>query len=288
MKTINSVSGGQTSAYIAANYRADYNLFALVTTNDPIAGHPDKKLRQVVSDKIGREFIGTLEEDVIINTILDLEQYIGQEITWVAGVPFENIFYDRHRTGGRTEKAYLPNVKSRFCTETLKILPMFEWWLENIGDPVEMRVGFRANEMTRAKNMLDKTNEDGFSTFRHAYKKDKNGRNRWKDVPWQKPVFPLINDGIFKDNITTYWRGKGVRFALRNNCVGCFHRPPGLLAVQWETQPNKMEWFSKQEREGGDGTWKKGLTYEQMRHWNKQLGLFEEDFTDCDTGYCGL
>ena len=66
MKTINSLSGGKTSSYIAANYPADYNVFALVTTNDKNCLFPDKKLRQIVSDKIGREFIGTLEDDKII------------------------------------------------------------------------------------------------------------------------------------------------------------------------------------------------------------------------------
>ena len=40
---------------------------------------PDEKIRQIVSDKIGAEFIGTLEDDMIIYTILDLEQYIGQK-----------------------------------------------------------------------------------------------------------------------------------------------------------------------------------------------------------------
>lgn len=73
MKTVNSISGGQTSAYIAANYLADYNVFALVTTDDKNCLYPDAKVRQLVSDKIGKEFIGTLEDDVIINTILDLE-----------------------------------------------------------------------------------------------------------------------------------------------------------------------------------------------------------------------
>ena len=29
MKTVNSVSGGKTSAYVMANYPADYNIFAL-------------------------------------------------------------------------------------------------------------------------------------------------------------------------------------------------------------------------------------------------------------------
>lgn len=289
MKTVNSISGGQTSAYIAANYPADFDLFALVTSNDPLVKYPDDKLRQKVSDKIGREFIGTLEDDTIIHTIFDLEQFIGREITWVAGIPFEDVLYDRHRTGRRAKHPYLPNVVSRFCTENLKLVPMFEWWHETIGQPVEMRIGFRANETPRAKSMVDKLNDDGFTTFKYSFEKTKDGRNKWSEVPWQRPRFPLIEDNIYKDNIIQYWRGKGVRFAIRNNCVGCFHRPPGLLAVQWETHTNKMEWFSKQEKENTKGgTWIKGIKYEQMRHWNKQLGLFEEDFSDCDTGYCGL
>ena len=80
MKTVNSLSGGKTSSYIAANYPADYNVFALVRTNDMSCLYPDKKLRQIVSDKIGVEFIGTLEQDNIIKVMLDLEQFIGKEI----------------------------------------------------------------------------------------------------------------------------------------------------------------------------------------------------------------
>ena len=77
MKTVNSVSGGKTSAFIAANYPADYNVFSLVRTNNKECIYPDKKLRQIVSDKIGVEFIGTLEQDNIVIIMLDLEQFIG-------------------------------------------------------------------------------------------------------------------------------------------------------------------------------------------------------------------
>ena len=69
MKTVNSISGGKTSAYIAANYPADYNVFSLVRTDDKSCIYPDAKVRQIVSDKIGQEFIGTLEDDIIIETI---------------------------------------------------------------------------------------------------------------------------------------------------------------------------------------------------------------------------
>ena len=48
MKTINSLSGGKTSSYIAANYPADYNVFALVRTEDLSSKFKDDKIRQLV------------------------------------------------------------------------------------------------------------------------------------------------------------------------------------------------------------------------------------------------
>ena len=65
MKLVNCLSGGKTSSYIAANYKSDHNVFALVRTNDVKCIFPDKKIRQIVSDKLGLEFIGTLEDDMI-------------------------------------------------------------------------------------------------------------------------------------------------------------------------------------------------------------------------------
>ncbi len=34
MKTVNSLSGGKTSSFIAVKYPADYNVFSLVRTHD--------------------------------------------------------------------------------------------------------------------------------------------------------------------------------------------------------------------------------------------------------------
>ncbi len=91
MKTVNSLSGGKTSSYIASNYPADYNVFSLVRTDDKNCMFPDAKIRQEVSDRLGTEFIGTLEDDTIIYTMLDLEQHIGSKIDWVTGKTFDEI-----------------------------------------------------------------------------------------------------------------------------------------------------------------------------------------------------
>jgi len=283
MQTVNSLSGGKTSSYIAKNFPANHNVFALVRTSDKGCKFPDDKIRQEVSDRIGEEFIGTLEEDAIIYTVLDLEQFIGQRIEWVTGKTFDEIII-------RKDKKYLPNVTQRFCTKMMKLEPIFEWWLNKINDPVEMRIGFRANEMSRAKTMIDKTNKFGYLENKHIVGKTKNGKqNKWKLTEWQKPSFPLIENGIFKDHIEQYWKDKPVRFAYMNNCVGCFHRSPALLKFMSDKHPNKFDWFINAEQNGyGRRTFKNGITYDKIKRSFKQTQLFESDFNDCDSGYCGL
>ena len=132
---------------------------------------PDKKIRQEIEDRIQAPFIGTAEDDMIVYTMLDLEQFIGRKITWVTGKTFDDITT-------RKDKVYLPNKVQRFCTVEMKIEPMFYWWAEHIGEPIEMRIGFRANETRRAKNMLDRCNADGLSEFKATFGKHKDGRNK--------------------------------------------------------------------------------------------------------------
>ena len=282
MIKVNSLSGGKTSSYIAANYKADFNVFSLVTTSDKNCLFPDKKLRQEVSDRIGKEFIGTLEEDTIIYTMLDLEQFIGSKIDWVSGKPFDEII-------NRNGKKYLPNVTQRFCTTEMKLQPLFDWWNENFKEVIEMRIGFRANEGSRAKTMLEKTNENGNSTFKTIVGKRKT-QNKWADIEWQKPVFPLITDNIYKDKVEKFWKDKPVRFAYMNNCVGCFHRNEVLLKLMSDRHPNKFQWFIDAEKETGYNvrTFKNGINYQQIKNSFKQTELFDDDFNECDSGYCGL
>jgi len=282
MKTVNSLSGGKTSSYIAANYPADYNVFSLVRTDDKKCMFPDAKIRQQVSDRLGTEFIGTLEDDTIIYTMLDLEQFIGSKIDWVTGKTFDKVI-------DRNGKKYLSNATIRFCTTEMKLKPIFNWWQNKINEVVNMRIGFRANEQSRAKTMLNKTNENGFLEMKTIVGKRKT-QNKWADIEWQKPVFPLIKDNIYKDQVETFWKGKNVRFAYMNNCVGCFHRNEVLLKLMSDKHPNKFNWFIEAEQETGYNvrTFKNGINYKQIKNSFKQTELFDDDFNECDSGYCGL
>lgn len=281
MKTVNSLSGGKTSSYMAVHYPADFNLFALVRTNDKNCLFPDASVRKIVSDRIGTEFIGTLEQDEIIYTMLDLEQYIGKEIIWLSEKTFEEVI-EKHSTQTKT---YLPNVMQRFCTVDMKVNPIKNWLHQNTDLPVRMRMGFRANETSRASRMIARQREDGIEYDKFVVGK-RGTRNKWGELPYRVVEFPLIDDNIYKDQVENYWADKPVRFAYMNNCVGCFHRNEILLKHMSDKEPSKFEWFVKQEESGA--RFKKETSYASIRGHRLQIDLFDSDFNECDSGYCGL
>lgn len=280
MKTVTSVSGGKTSAYLAANYPTDYNVFALVTTSDKTCLYPDKKLRQVVGDRIGREFIGTLEDDIIIHTILDLEQHIGNKIDWVSGTDFEDVI--------EYKRDYLPNVMTRYCTTELKMRPIFHWWHNNFNEPIEMNMGYRASEKRRADAMVEKLNSNGLSEFKATFEKGNTGKNKWVTMEWRKPNFPLVDNFIERIDIEKYWKGKPVRFAQYNNCVGCFHRSASFLNKMSKADPTTFDWFIKQEEETGN-FFKKNMSYKKIKESNFTMNIpFDYDSEGCESGFCGI
>ena len=289
MKTVNSLSGGKSSSYIAANYPADYNVFALVRTNDKSCIYPDAKLRQIVSDKIGQEFIGTLEQDNIIKIMLDLEQFIGKEITWLSPKTFDEIINGEWNKG-KNGKHYLPNIMTRYCTSKMKMEPIFEWWQNEINEVIEMRIGFRSTEMNRAKRIIEKLNKNGVDEMKAIVGKRKT-QNKWGMVEWRIPTFPLIPDNINNTDIFNYWKNnKAVSFeeGYFNNCVGCFHRNPIFLNKMAQEHKNKMEWFANIEEQNAPNTFKKDCTYKEILEYKPQIELSFEDFDECDSGYCGL
>lgn len=281
MKTVNSISGGKTSSYLAKHFPADYNIFSLVRIDDKdnlwMKGK-DEKTRQLVSDKLGFEFIGTAEMDEIIYTILDLEQFIGQKVTWVTGKSFEEIIKQNY--------GYLPNKMTRYCTVEMKLKPIFNWLKENTELPVEMRIGFRPNETSRAETVLKRADENGIEYFNTIIGKRKT-QNKWGLVPYRKVTFPLIENNIQKDIIYNYWNDKNVRFAYRNNCVGCVNRQPLMISHMASKDLDKVKWFEKQETITGN-RFLSDVSFNQILKFGKQSSFFDDDFNECDSGFCGI
>lgn len=207
MKKVHSLSGGKTSSYMAIHYPADYNVFALVTIEDKNCSPKDKVLIQKVSDKIGKEFIATAEDDLTLVAMFELEQKLGKEIIWLTGKSFEQLI--------KKQKA-LPNQMWRFCTTEMKLRPIWDWWYKNIGEKIKMGIGFRYDEKERAERL---------STSFKGVIETKNNRNKWEEVEWREGWFPLIKDKISHYQIYNWSKNSGIIFPQDSNCVGCFHKP---------------------------------------------------------------
>lgn len=274
MKTINSLSGGKTSSYLAKHYPADFNLFALVKIDDVRCTPKDKSIVKYASDKLGQEFIATAESDKTLYVIRNLEQLLGKEIIWVSGYSFDELIKKR--------KA-LPNMMQRFCTIEMKMFPIAEWWFKKIGEKVEMQIGFRYDEKERA---------DRFKTdIKIKIGKHSNGNNKWKEFNWRVGKFPLIEDKITHYQVAQWANKTNLIFPADSNCVGCFWKPLQQLRKNWEDEPLKMQWFADIEKANFSKRtkvqrWKNEANYEQI----KIIGL-QQDFnfgtgSGCQAGFC--
>ena len=140
LPTILSLSGGKTSSYLFAEYDQDESVFALVTNEDPDCAHRDSGIWKRAQEKAGKEMIGTTEHEMTIKAVLDLEQQVGKEITWLVGDTFEQTI--------RNHSMALPNQTMRFCTQDMKLRVIFEYIYIKYGF-VNMQIGFRYDEMER-------------------------------------------------------------------------------------------------------------------------------------------
>lgn len=268
MLKVHSLSGGKTSSYMAVHYPADYNIFALVTIEDKKCAPKDAGIIKYVSDKIGREFIATAEDDITLYAIRDLEQKIGKEIIWVVGRTFDELIIYK---GG-----YLPNQMTRFCTTEMKMRPIFEWWQKNIGEVIKMGVGYRYDEMERSNR---------FTTKFKAVVGKKGTRNKWQEIEWREGWFPLIENKIIHPTVVRWSKESGIIFPPDSNCVGCFHKPVQQIRKNWDTNPEKLRWFSDQENKFKN-TFKNGITYQQISNYPIQQDFDFGGGSGCNGGFC--
>lgn len=294
MKTLNSISGGKSSAYMAVNYPADINIFSLVRIDNPAhlwMKGKDEKTRQLISDRLGYEFIGTAEFDTIIYTILDLEQMLGKEIIFVSGQSFDELIIDR--------KGFLPSYSRRFCTTEFKITPILDYLYDNEQLPLIHQIGYRYGEESRQATLMDRQSSDGYE---YQYKRldlKPNSRYYNRDyVKYRKTSFPLIDNRVGPLQVNDFWKDKKVRFAPYNNCLFCVNRSP--LFLSHIAKISGVEFY-------------KGIYLEQLalteskknnkkhipqfRHEDSLLNIANKkdlfsldsaDFNECDSGYCGL
>jgi hypothetical protein len=268
MKKVNSLSGGKTSSYMAVHYPADLNVFALVRIEADYCAPKDKSIVRYASDKIGMDFIATAESDKTLFVMRDLEQLLGKEIIWTTGETFEKVIQ---------KKKALPNMMWRFCTTEMKMKPIFDYCQAEIGEIVNMQIGFRYDEKERANHEN--------TSFKTIIGQSENGRNKWKEIEWRVLSYPLIRAKKTHFEVYKWAEQTEMIFPPDSNCVGCFWKPVQQLRKNWEDEPQKMRWFAEQERKMKH-KFKKEMTYDNV----KKIGL-QQDFifgtgSGCQAGFC--
>jgi hypothetical protein len=285
MKSINSLSGGKTSSYLAVHYPADYNIFSLVCIDDKKCVPLDRKIVQSINDKFEKygyikkygEFIATAEDDKILKVMFDLEQMLGKEIVWVRGDSFETIIKKKGNV--------VPNMARRFCTSEMKMRPIGEFVYYNVMDkkdlqPVFSNIGFRYDEKERAKTTMQ---EREIKT-KFVIGKRKT-QQKWKEIFWGVSNYPLINNHISHPTIYKYWENKNLIFPEDSNCVGCFWKSVQQLRKNYDTNNAKMEWFNNAEKKS-NYNWKSKINYEQIKKVGKQLDFIYGGGSGCQAGFC--
>lgn len=304
MLKINSLSGGRTSSYLAVHYPADHDIFSLVCIDSKDAAPKDPAIVQYVQSKLEPfvpefgEFIATAEDDRTLRVMMDLEQITGREITWVRGLSFDALLQVGDWKGSKNR---LPSWARRYCTSSMKLLPIFLWWWNNIHTKCEMRIGFRFDEFTRMERFFNNSDPTNFRIPTSCSTKGQR-KQKWDTFNWRQASFPLIRDGITKDQVDDYWAGKTIPgtlfeperpivFPSISNCIGCFHKKPETLAAMADIHPEKFRWFIDQEHRGM-GTWLDSkLTYQHILDNKNDIGkevILEarENYATCDSGGC--
>jgi len=270
MIKINSISGGKTSAYMAAHYPADIEIFALVCIEAEYCKPKDESIVKFVSDKLGREFIATAESDKTLYVVRDLEQILGKEIKWLAGETFEQML---------SWKKALPNKIWRFCTTELKMKPIFEYCQKEVKEIVEMQVGFRYDEKERGERNVKNTH------MKVVVGKHENGNNKWAEVEWRKLSFPLIENKVIHPAVVDWALKSNLPFPADSNCVGCFWKPFQQLRKNWDDEPNKMRWFAEMEKVM-NRQWQKEMSYSRVKEIGLQTSFVFGTGAGCQSGYC--
>lgn len=283
LKTITSLSGGKSSAYMRLHFPTDYTLFACVLTDDPKMAPKDPGVLRECQRRIPG-FVGSAEVELTLLNLLRLEELLGEEITWVCAYEGQSnpsfISNDEWLPNPLTfdrpieRQVSLPDKTKRWCTDELKVKAIY-WHiylniLDSPDDLVWMHIGYRADERHRwakiarcGANMIehpvlcpiDAKNK----TAKHRIKRPKprsKAAQLWEGCPvpsgireYRIPYCPMIGAGVDALDVMKFWAEKGWAWPLVSNCAHCFFHDDSELQHINERYPDHLAWASRKEVE---------------------------------------
>ena len=268
---------------MAINFPTDVNVFALVCIDAHNAGlgpKPiDPAIKKEVNDRLQKycshwpEFRATSEDPLVLKTVLDLEQIMGREITWVRGIGFDTAI---------RWKSSIPNEVKRWCTTYLKIIPIFEHVFKYHGIPVSMNMGYRADEAERASHMHPLLKYPVRCEYRP---KSMTWIQRWEMMDWQRLNYPMIEANVMRPTVMKFWESKPIEFAVDTNCLMCYWKSEAQLRKNFEANPATMAWSMVME-DMQEYTWKKNMSMQGVKNLGIQQDFFYGGGAGCNSGFC--
>lgn len=226
-----------------------------------------KNTRPELFNKLEFFFTDTGSELPEIYEYLDkMENYLGKEILRIKATPLATQKFTVVTGNDETVpfddflvqfKGFLPAPNARWCTRTMKIVPMEAW----IGDDYCISyVGIRADEPER----------EGYTT-----------RSKNKNIT---AVYPYREDGLVLQDIYDLLENSGVgipdyyKWRTRSGCYFCFYQRRVEWAIMYLLYPHWFKESKKYETEHDDGrtfTWVK----------DKPLSYIEDNAKDIIVRY---
>lgn len=248
LKTVNSLSCGKTSSYMAVHYPTDINIFACVLTNHKESSPKDKGLIKEIQKRLPN-FQASLESESTLKAILDLEQKIGKKITWVSSeFTFEQLVYKQtDMPRFRNKKPYLPNKSKRICTENLKVKPIQEYlYMHHYnGLPFLMNIGFRFDEFKRVEKWDCKNDKFNIATSANLYGQY---RYNYQKNDFRISQFPLYEDKITKEDVQSFWKSENIKFPEISNCRFCFFHTDFQLQLMAQQEKKHLQYWLDMKR----------------------------------------
>lgn len=156
--------------------------------------------------------------------IRECERHWGVKVWWV------------HRPGYFdkliVDKKALPNTVQRFCTQELKLKPMWAFMRKLGWTHWDSPVGIRADEPRRVAKI----------------------RGRQADEKGQTTLLPLADAGIGLDEVMAFWKRQPFDLQLKpweGNCDLCFLKAQGKRLRIMQDRPDLVAWWIEKEQKAG-------------------------------------
>ncbi len=167
------------------------------------------------------------------------------------------------------DKQALPNSVQRFCTQELKLKPMWAFCRALGWEHWDCAIGIRADEPRRLAKL----------------------RGRKPDDRGQINLFPLADAGIGLAEVSEFWRSQPFDLRLQpweGNCDLCFLKGQGKRLRIMQDRPDLASWWIEQEeRTSRFFRTPPRPNYSQLLQIAQMPRLFdpdEEDLSDCICG----